>query len=156
MRKTIIAGVAATALAAMTGVAVAQTAAPAPRAGPERPHRLPGDADRDGRLTQAEFVDGRVARLTAMDADGDGTVTREEMRAAFEAKREPGPVVIAEARAKLMERFAVLDADHDGVATAQEMRAARASARPDDGEARRERREHRRMQQPASPAPASE
>ena len=207
MRKTIIAGVAAAALA---GAAAAQTAAPPPR-GEARPHRLAGDADRDGRVTQAEFVDGRVARLTAMDANGDGAVSREEMQAAGQARRaeradqrfarldadsngavsrtefdaglaahgargpraeragrgggrhgpmrpgardkaERGPVVIADARARLTEQFARLDANRDGMATADEQRAARRAW----AEQRRERRASRPAQQPASPAPASE
>lgn len=210
MRKTFIAGVAVAALAAMTGAAAAQTAAPAPR-GEARPHRLAGDADRDGRVTQAEFVDGRVARLTAMDANGDGAVSREEMQAAGQARRaeradrrfarldadsngavsraefdagmaahgargpraeragrgggrhgpmrpgardkaERGPVVIADARARLTEQFARLDANRDGMATADEQRAARRAW----AEQRRERRASRPAQQPASPAPASE
>lgn len=214
MKKTMIAGVAAVALAAVTSVAMAQTAPQAAsQPGAERQHRLRGDADRDGRLTQAEFIDGRLARLTASDADGDGTVTSEEMQAARQARlaeradkrfakldadsngaisraefdaghaargergpraahadrrggrhgpmrghgarpavREHGPVVIADIRAKLTEQFGKLDANSDGAVTADEQRAARQAW----GEQRRERREARRTQQPASPAPASE
>lgn len=215
MKKTMIAGVAAVALAAATGVAVAQTATPqaASQPGAERQHRLRGDADRDGRVTQAEFVDGRLARLAASDGNGDGTITPEEMQASRQARltemadkrfarldadsngaisraefdaghaargergpraahadrrggrhgpmrghgarpaaREHGPIVIADVRAKLTEQFAKLDANGDGAVTADEQRAARQAW----GEQRRERREARRTQQPASPAPASE
>jgi hypothetical protein len=204
MRKTFIGGVAAVALAVVAGVAMAQT--PAPQPGAERVRTLRGDADNDGRISQAEFVDGRLARLTAADANGDGSVTREEMRTVTQARRaertdkrfakldadgngavtraefdtarsergprrdrahgghramrvaprgqraERGPVVIADMRAKLTERFAKLDANSDGFVVADEQRAARQAHR----EQRRERREARRMREPASPAPASE
>ena len=201
MRKTFIGGA-----AAVAGVATAQS--PTTQPGAERVRPMRGDADNDGRLSQAEFVDGRLARLTAADANGDGSVTREEMRTAMQTRRaeradkrfakldadgngaitraefdaarsergprrerahgggrhhlmrvahrgqraERGPVVIADMRTKLTERFARLDANSDGFVAADEQRAARQAHR----EQRRERREARRMQQPASPAPASE
>lgn len=204
MRKTFIGGVAAAALtaAALTaaaggvfaGAATAQS--PTPQPGAERVRFPRGDADQDGRISQAEFFDHRVARLTAADADADGLVTREEMRAAMQARRadradrrfarldadgdgavtrtefdaargergprrdrlhrragaDRGPVVIADRRAKLGERFARLDADSDGFVAADEQRAAREARR----EQRHERRVARRIHQPASPAPASE
>ena len=207
MRKTFIGGVAAVALAAVAGAATAQT--PAPQPGAERVRPLRGDADNDGRLSQAEFIDGRLARLTTADANGDGSVTREEMQAVMQARRaehadkrfakldangdgsisraefdaghaarpergaraervarsggarhamrgqghrgqaERGPVVIADVRAKMTEQFAKLDANSDGFVTAEEQRAARMAHRE-------QRREARRMREPASPAPASE
>src|SRR5690606_29815032 len=79
MRKTILlGGLAALSLTVAGGVAVAQQTAqqqPAPR-------HARGDADGDGRISRAEFVEQRVARLTAADANRDGTVTAEERRAA--------------------------------------------------------------------------
>lgn len=203
MRKTFIGGVAAVALAAAAGVAMAQI--PTPQSGAERVRPPRGDADSDGRISQAEFVDRRLARLTAADANGDGSVTREEMRAALQARHaeradkrfakldadgngaitraefdaargergarldrahgggrhhmmrvahrgqraERGPVVIADMRTKLTERFAKLDANSDGFVAADEQRAARQAHRE-------QRREARRMREPASPAPASE
>ena len=203
MRKTFIGGAAAVALAAVAGVATAQSQTPQP--GAERVRPLRGDADNDGRISQAEFVDGRLARLTAADANGDGSVTPEEMRTALQARRaeraekrfakldadgngaitraefdaarsergprrdrahgdgrhhvmrvahrgqraERGPVVIADMRTKLTERFARLDANSDGFVAADEQRAARQAHRE-------QRREARRMREPASPAPASE
>lgn len=202
MRKTFIGGV-----AAVAGVAMAQNTvgAPAPQPGAERVRPLRGDADNDGRISQAEFVDGRLTRLIAADANGDGSVTREEMRTALQARHaeradkrfakldtdgngaitraefdaarsergprrdrahgggrhhamrvahrgqraERGPVVIADMRTKLTERFAKLDANSDGFVAADEQRAARQAHRE-------QRREARRMREPASPAPASE
>lgn len=202
MNKTLIlGGLAAIALTAASA-AVAQTQ-------PERPHR--GDTDGDGRISRAEFISGRVSRLTALDTNRDGSVGREEMQAGMEVRRddmadrrfdrvdadddgsisraefdaardarsqrgdwagrpgrggrgpmmggrgagggERGPVVIAEAEARLGEQFARLDADHDGYVTRAEGQAGRERMR----EGRRERMWERRAQRQASPAtPASE
>jgi Ca2+-binding EF-hand superfamily protein len=103
MKKTIIAGgLAALALAA-GGVAVAQQQ-------PGRAHRA--DADQDGRISRAEFVDGRTARLTALDTDRDGSVNAEE-RQAVRAQRAAA-------------RFDRVDADKDGAISRTEFDAARA------------------------------
>ena len=53
------------------GAATAQS--PTPQPGAERVRFPRGDADQDGRISQAEFVDHRVARLTAADADAAPT-----------------------------------------------------------------------------------
>ena len=106
MNKT-LGGVAAIAfLTAFGGVAVAQTAAPA---APQRPAMAQP-------VTQADFVQRRVERLRAADANRDGTVTAEEMRAIGQAKR-------AERRAALFER---LDANKDGSISRAEFEAPRA------------------------------
>ena len=106
MNKT-LGGVAAIAfLTAFGGMAVAQTAAP------QRPAR----AAMAQPVTQADFVQRRVERLRAADANRDGTVTAEEMRAAAQAKR-------AERRTALFER---LDADKDGSISRAEFEAPRA------------------------------
>uniref|UniRef100_UPI00403DAEB4 hypothetical protein n=1 Tax=Brevundimonas sp. LF-1 TaxID=3126100 RepID=UPI00403DAEB4 len=55
-------------------------------------------------ISQADFVQRRVERLRAADANGDGQVTAEEMRAHAQARR-------AERRAAQFDR---LDADKDG------------------------------------------
>ncbi|MFK0300095.1 EF-hand domain-containing protein [Brevundimonas sp. NPDC090276] len=106
MNKT-LGGVAAIALlTAFSGVAVAQTAAP------QRPAR----AAMMQPVSQADFVQRRVERLRAADANHDGTVTAEEMRAAGQAKR-------AERRAAMFER---LDANKDGAISRAEFDAPRA------------------------------
>ena len=112
MNKTLLAGgLAALALAAAAGgVAVAQQAA-------EHPHArgMRADADGDQRLSQAEFVGRRVARLTTADADRDGAVTVDERRAAAETRRA----------GRADARFDRLDADDDGVISKAEFDARR-------------------------------
>ncbi|MGH7028624.1 EF-hand domain-containing protein [Brevundimonas sp.] len=106
MNKT-LGGVAAIAfLTAFSGVAVAQTATP------QRPAR----AAMAQPVTQADFVQRRVERLRAADADHNGTVTAEEMRTAHQAKR-------AERRAAVFDR---LDANKDGAISRAEFDAPRA------------------------------
>jgi len=105
MNKT-LGGIAAIAiLTVFGGVAVAQTAAP------QRPARAMAQP-----VSQADFVQRRVERLRAADADRDGTVTAEEMRAAGQAKR-------AERRTALFDR---LDANKDGSISRAEFDAPRA------------------------------
>lgn len=99
-------GIAAIAiLTVFGGVAVAQTAAP------QRPARAMAQP-----VSQADFVQRRVERLRAADADRDGTVTAEEMRAAGQAKR-------AERRTAMFDR---LDANKDGAISRAEFEAPRA------------------------------
>lgn len=46
------------------------------------------DTDRNGQLSQAEYVDSRLAYLKALDQDGDGALTRAELRDQFMAARQ--------------------------------------------------------------------
>lgn len=132
MRKTLLASaLAALTLAAAGGVAVAQQSPDRAQARPLR-----ADADGDRRLSRAEFVDARVQRLAAVDADGDGSVTREERRAAAQARRAGR----AEAR------FDRLDADNDGVISKAEFdarRERRTEARAERGPRHAHRGPHR-------------
>jgi Ca2+-binding EF-hand superfamily protein len=49
--------------------------------GPRGPGRMAHlDADKDGKVSQAEFVAGVQQWFSRMDADGDGVVTRQELR----------------------------------------------------------------------------
>ena len=122
MNKTLlVGGLAALALAAAGGAAFAQPA-------PERPQvrGLRADADGDHRLSQAEFVGRRLERLTAADADRDGSVTAEERRAA----------VLARVEGRVDARFERLDADDDGMISRAEFdarREHRAEARAERG-----------------------
>ena len=110
MNKTLfVGGLAALTLAAAGGVAIAQQT-------PDRPApAMRADADGDRRLSQAEFVGQRLQRLSAADANRDGTVTAEEMRAAALARRA----------GRADAHFDRLDADDDGAVSRAEFDAAR-------------------------------
>ena len=113
--KTSTLAIGAAVLAVMTaGTALAQQA-------PNRSAR--GDADNDGRVSRAEFVDARVARLTAIDTNRDGTISAEERRAAFATQRSE----------RASARFAALDKDGNGALSREEFSAPR-EARADRGE----------------------
>ncbi|MBJ7447458.1 MAG: EF-hand domain-containing protein [Brevundimonas sp.] len=109
MKKTIvIGGMVAVTFAALAGGVMAQQA--------NRPARAQAE------MTQAAFVDARVARLTAADANNDGTVTAEERQAARQAKRAE----------RSDSRFDRMDANDDGSISRAEFDALR-EARADRG-----------------------
>ena len=116
MRKTFLTGLSVIALAAVAGVATAQV----PPAGAAAPYQARGEANRQ--MTRAEFVDTRVARLTALDANRDGTVSVEERQAGMQARQAE----------RADARFAKLDANGDGSISRAEFDAGHA-ARPDRG-----------------------
>ena len=127
MKKMIVLG--GVAVLAMSGAALAQTDSDG-----QRGWRM----DPNARVSQAEFVDRRVARLTTMDANGDGVVAREEMQAQRQAR-------MVERRSQMFER---MDVDSDGSITRAEYDAAHAQRmeqRAERGEAgeRRGGRGHR-------------
>lgn len=109
MKKTVvIGGMVAVTFAALAGGVMAQQA--------NRPARVQAD------MTQTAFVDARVARLTAADANRDGTVTAEERQAAHQAKRAE----------RSDTRFARMDANGDGSISRAEFDAPR-EARAEQG-----------------------
>ena len=127
MKKMIVLG--GVAVLAMSGAALAQTDSDG-----QRGWRM----DPNARVSQAEFVDRRVARLTTMDANSDGVVAREEMQAQRQAR-------MADRRSQMFER---MDVDSDGSITRAEYDAAHAQRmeqRAERGEAgeRRGGRGHR-------------
>ena len=106
MRKSTLAASAAAVLAVLTaGSALAQQAPRAARA----------DVDGDGRVSRAEFVDGRIARLTAIDANRDGSITVEERRSGIDTRRNQ----------RVSARFEALDTDGNGAVSRDEFIAAR-------------------------------
>lgn len=113
MKKTIMmGGAAALALAAaIAGTAMAQQATA------DRP-TVRANADRNGQITRAEFVDARIQRLRAIDANGDGTITTAEQSDAKRARRAE----------RLNGRFDRFDADRNGSISRAEF-----EARPDRG-----------------------
>jgi hypothetical protein len=120
MKKTLLVGglAAMTLGGALAGVAVAQQA---PAITQDRPARaMRADTDGDSRISQAEFVGARMQRLTALDANSDGSVTVEERRAARETRRTQ----------RADARFERLDANDDGSISRAEF-DARKDARAD-------------------------
>lgn len=163
MRKILLVAAGAAALAASAcGLASAQNdGAPAPNAG--RHNIFQADSNSDGVLTRAEFDAGRAAEFTRLDADNNGQLTREEMRAGWREGRgegrrgrghrgggpdgphglagadanNDGNITRDEFLARPLEMFNRLDANHDGVIQASE-RPQRPERQARDGE-RRER-----------------
>lgn len=103
---------------AVSGAAMAQ--APARTQTPDaRPHH----AQMAEPVSKADFVQRRVERLRAADANSDGQVTAEEMRTYAQARR-------AERRAA---RFDRLDANNDGVLDREEFNTPRARGERGEG-----------------------
>jgi Ca2+-binding EF-hand superfamily protein len=73
------------------------------------------DADGDGSVTQDEIAAQRLAQITAMDKDGDGNLSEAELLAGQEMRN-------AERQAQRAKRMvARMDADKDGVVSLAEM-----------------------------------
>lgn len=107
--KTTFGGVAALALTlAIGGTAIAQAHVQA-----EAPAAAPRHARMAEPVSQADFVQRRVARMRAADANGDGQVTAEEMRAYAQARQ-------AQVRDAAFDR---LDVNKDGVLSRAEFEA---------------------------------
>jgi hypothetical protein len=117
------------------------------------------DANRDGRLSLAEFEQARSQRIAEqfrrMDLDGNGSLTQEEMRQAHrqhrelrKARRHEGQAMrsrlrgldanddkaltraeIGDKAPKLAEHFDDIDLDRDGRLTREELRAGRQALR---------------------------
>lgn len=116
-------GIGLAALIGAAGLATAQD-----QRGPDQ-RTVKADTNADGQVSQAEFVQTATTRLTAMDANGDGSVTIDERQAQRESRR-------AEASTR---RFAALDGNGDGAISRAEF-DARTEARKDragKGEGRR-------------------
>lgn len=80
------------------------------------------DSDGNGTLSAAEHATGAKAMFIAMDANGDGSVTVEEMEAASAAADTP-----ADPEAKsAAEKIATVDGNGDGALTAHEHATASA------------------------------
>jgi len=90
------------------------------------------DADRDGKLTRAEFDAWREQHFAAVDQDGDGKLTGEELVAAANRRRAAarierhdadgdGTLSMEEMAPRSERMFSRLDRDEDGVVTQEEL-----------------------------------
>lgn len=84
------------------------------------------DADKDGKMTEAELAAFRAARFAAADADGSGGLSAEEL-AAFRSEQMAERQ--SEMAGRMLER---LDADNDGQLSAAEFAAMGGKRNPFD------------------------
>lgn len=75
------------------------------------------DTNKDGAIDRAEFDAQGAERFKAIDANGDGFVTSEEMKAFHEAQRAKFEAAKGDMGAKFLKRF---DKDNDGKISAAE------------------------------------
>ncbi|MBP0493580.1 EF-hand domain-containing protein [Pararoseomonas indoligenes] len=139
-------GIGAMALPALAQPATPQPATPqpaAPEAAPMRPAAGPAqvipmgrgaermlqgaDANRDGRVTEAEAWDALAARFAAADTNKDGGLTWDEFRSYAFAQAPRGANPARQERVERMEEraqsmFRAVDADRDGRVTTTELR----------------------------------
>lgn len=80
------------------------------------------DADKDGKVTQAELQAFRAAEVAGIDADKDGKITAAELKAMHMVRLEARATEMAD------RMIARLDSDGDGALTAAELAARPAPA----------------------------
>jgi len=109
--------------AALAGAAVAQPPGSGPGRGPGGAFGLLAlDANGDGKLTRTEFDAGQRARFAELDANKDGTATPEEFKTFHDSKRAEMSKI----------RFQAADSDKNGQLSQAEIAAAKdAKASPD-------------------------
>jgi hypothetical protein len=81
------------------------------------------DADKDGKVTEAEIEAARTARVTTADANKDGLMSAEELAAMQLAE------MTARANAMAAEMITRMDSDGDGLLSVAEMAAGPGPAR---------------------------
>lgn len=117
-----------TALIALVAVALALPAAADDRGrgdrffdGPPHGKMIRLDVDQNGEITRDEFSSPSGKRFAAIDVNGDGLVTPEELDADFEAKQAEMQRRASERHGKMRERFLAQDANGDGAVSADEI-----------------------------------
>jgi hypothetical protein len=74
------------------------------------------DANKDGRISRAEFVAARQARFARFDRNGDGAISRDDFARLLRFRPEAG--------ARIEAILGEADANHDGKVTRAEMAGA--------------------------------
>jgi len=117
-RKTLMSGLVL--LAVTAGAVTAQdSTSPGPQSGPKSGRFAAMDTNGDGQISPEEMRAQAEKRFGAADADGDGKVTVEEMVAHMEAREEARR---AERRQRMAERMLErADDDKDGALSVAEM-----------------------------------
>lgn len=122
LRKTTSA-LAITALAAVLGTVALAQQGPMDAPGPMGPMMLTQfdamDADKDGKVTQAEMDAFRAARFAEADADKDGLLNSDEMAAMH----------LKQMQARMPQMMARMDANNDGKLSPEEMPGAQRGPR---------------------------
>lgn len=126
MKRNTIVAVLLTAGVGLAGVTAVAAQGPGDRQGGARFDRL--DVNGDGELTLAEMTAKQASIIEEADADGNGAVSRDEMKAFREAKRaerdpdknDDGVIDRTEFINAAQDRFDRLDADGDGVLSEDE------------------------------------
>jgi hypothetical protein len=96
-------------LAALAGLVLATAAEAQP---------VSMDTDGDGAISRAEWDSAQAERFARLDADADGSLTREELRAGMGNVRDG-------MRGRMRERAAAVDLDGDGAWSLAELQAVR-------------------------------
>jgi Ca2+-binding EF-hand superfamily protein len=78
------------------------------------------DANHDGRVSLAEYLDYMSAGFRRMDANGDGVLDAGELPP---SPRNHGPLTLQQHRRNLAATFRRQDANHDGFLDARELAA---------------------------------
>lgn len=112
-RKTMFTVASVLALSLAAGAVQAQDAAPKAPEGP-RGGFAAMDFNQDGKITAEDFTARKLAMQKAMDPDGDGFITLEEM------KTQAGERAKQRAEERAERRFKALDTDGDGKISAAE------------------------------------
>lgn len=120
MRKTSMIQTATLAALAAAGISTAVMAQDAPPPPPEEEAGMFAliDADKDGKVTQAEIDAFKAARFAEADTDKDGKLSSAELL----AMREKAETTRREVMAKAM--IARMDSDKDGLISAEELASA--------------------------------
>ncbi|RIA46651.1 EF hand domain-containing protein [Hephaestia caeni] len=126
MSKFVVAGLLAGTL--FGGAALAAQATPAPDAQPRAPRAMPKiDTDGSGTISRAEMLAAAEARFARRDANGDGQLSGDEMRAPHKHRSHRGQRGHRGGHRGHGDMLKHLDTNGDGVVTRAEAEAAGAT-----------------------------